>query len=347
MRALRLEALCLLAIGGGFACCQQQSQFPAAPTDAGPIGEEAGTGREAGEPITCTSTFPRDGCDQPTPSEYCRDGWCSVPAGCFIMGSPECDWGRGLYNEDEHRVTMTHGFLIQQFETTQQQWGDLGLDNPSGLTPDGLGDCIAAECPVGNVSWYDALEFANRRSQRDGLAGCYKLEGCTGSIAHELKCAVAEGAVPNIYDCRGYRLPTEAEWEYAARAGTQTSFYSGWITKGGPSGDCERDEALEPIAWYCSNANRLSHPVGGKRANAWGLHDMIGNVYEWVWDGYNKRYPTVPVVDPGAVLEPEVERIKRGGSSIGSAAICKVSQRLAGTPELHRPGGGFRLVRTQ
>ena len=120
----------------------------------------------------------------------CSSGWCRVPAGSFTMGSPPGEWiGRALVSEDQVDVTLTRSFLIQQFENTQAQWTALGLPNPSGLMKDGTGDCADPECPVGNVTWFEAVEFANRLSESEGKPRCYDLQGCAGEEGAGLHCA--------------------------------------------------------------------------------------------------------------------------------------------------------------
>ena len=133
------------------------------------------------------------------------------------MGAPWCEPGRSRARTDPVQVTLTRAFRIGQFEVTQNEWTNLGLPNPSGVNPDGTGDCIDNDCPVGKITWVEALAFTNLLSSHVGLPECYVLEGCTGEVGRGMLCSTARSANASIYDCRGYRLPTGAEWEYAAR----------------------------------------------------------------------------------------------------------------------------------
>jgi len=201
-----------------------------------------------------------------------------IPPGAFDMGSPESEAGRSA-NETRHRVTLTKGFWMGKYEVTQGQWMRVRGDNPSQFKY--AGD----RAPVDNVSWADCQFFI-----------------------------VALNAMAKGTGVR-YRLPTEAEWEYACRAGTQTALYNGPLTIKGTLNGPELDE----IAWYGGNsgvtggwgfdtrnwrdrqfdsARSGTHPVGQKKPNAWGLYDMLGNVSEWVGDNYTNDLGTAAVTDP-------------------------------------------------
>ncbi len=263
------------------------------------------------------------------------------------MGSPECQVGRALYNEDEVQVTLTHDFEIGQFEASQAEWTHLGLPNPSGVTDAGTGDCLAPDCPVGGITWFDALEYANRFSAARGLPACYRLEGCTGALGQNLKCTGAKQTTDSIYECSGYRLPTEAEWEYAVRAGSRDAFYGGPMLPQPDPSKCLEQPNLESSAWYCRNSGGKTHPRGQRVPNAWGLHDTLGNAFEWVSDEYSGLgYGTGPLVDPGAVLGTKSERVRRGGVVIGWGPLCTVSKRLSNKWDSGGPAHGFRLART-
>ncbi|MCL4234486.1 MAG: formylglycine-generating enzyme family protein, partial [Deltaproteobacteria bacterium] len=182
-----------------------------------------------------------------------------IPAGTFTQGSPEEEMGHSIL-EEQREVTISKAFYMMKYEVTQSLWlAVMGEINP-----------YQVECgdnyPVTVVSWMGAVEFANLLSTEFGYTECYEIGETTATWDQ---------------NCTGFRLPTEAEWEYAARAGTDTAFYNGDIVDPGCA-----DEGLLDIAWYCG-AGYAAHEVGLKDGNAWGLHDMLGNVWEWTFDGYD------------------------------------------------------------
>ncbi|MBI4705436.1 MAG: formylglycine-generating enzyme family protein [Deltaproteobacteria bacterium] len=277
----------------------------------------------------------------------CHDGWCRIPPGTFVMGSPEAEWGRGLKSEDQVEVTFTRGFLIQQHEMTQREWTAHDLPNPSGLMENGTGDCLDPDCPVGNVTWFEAVAFANVLSQAEGLPTCYELEGCSAKLGEGMTCETAKLTASTLYECKGYRLPTEAEWEYAVRAGTTTAFYSGDITVYPNKSDCNPDPNLEASGWYCYTAGTRTHPVGQRKPNGWGLYDMSGNAFEWVHDHYTPSgYGEGPLTDPDGEVVLDNDRVFRGGGFNVWATTCRSADRLSGSWNDRGPGLGFRLVRT-
>ena len=280
-----------------------------------------------------------------------------IPPGTFCMGSPdgstECmgetppsELGRSS-NETLHEVTLTRGFFLQETEVTQRQWTAMGFTNPSSFDECGL------DCPVETVNWWEAVAYVNALSEAEGLTPCYTLEGeCDPSEAGtDIDCdgiTVSDPAASgNPYLCEGYRLPTEAEWEYAYRAGTRTAFYNGGISQTG----CDSDPNLIEIAWYCNNAGSTTHIVSplnggeGKASNAWGLYDMSGNVWEWVWDWYQSDYyasspPSNPLGGTGS------DRVLRGGSWFYFAQSCRAANRNRGDPGARSYSLGFRLARS-
>ena len=231
-----------------------------------------------------------------------------IQAGMFQMGSPATEPGRDDDEGPVHQVTVSQPFYLGKYEVTQGQWQAVMGNNPSDLS-----DC-GATCPITGVSWDGTQQFITALNRQEGAYV--------------------------------YRLPTEAEWEYAARAGTQTAYHFG---------NAARDLAL--YAWYGEVLFFGSiHPVGQKRPNAWGLYDMHGNVWEWVADWYG-AYPRGSVTDPRGP-STGVSRVTRGGYWNGAARYCRVANRNRGpySPSFHigDSGGsgdvhlfyGFRLART-
>ncbi len=239
----------------------------------------------------------------------CADGFVAISDGSFMMGAPASDYQR-QDDEAHRRVTLTRGFCLQSTEVTQGQWATLMGSNPSHF------DSCGADCPVEQVSWEDAAGYANALSVSEGLAACY-----TPS------CAVVGGG--SVYECAGYRLPTEAEWEVAARAGTTSARYG----------------EVDDIAWYDRNAEGQTHPVGGRAPNAWGLYDMLGNVWEWTHDRYEGEYGTSAQTDPaGPSSGPS--RVSRGGSWLGNARGTRAALRFRDAPAFRLGHIGFRLSRS-
>jgi formylglycine-generating enzyme required for sulfatase activity len=231
------------------------------------------------------------------------------------MGSPENEPGR-YPNERRHRVRLTRAFYMLRYEVTQGQFRRLMGYNPSHFSSCG------ANCPVEQVNWHEACAYANALSRSRGMEECYDCKGSGRGVRCDAK---AQYRGSNYYNCSGYRLPTEAEWEYAARAGTSTAFYSGGITHTGF--DCGRDANLDKIGWYCGNSGNKTHPVGRKQANAWGLYDMAGNVWEWVYDRYQDSYSGLPNVDPVGPNSGSY-RVYRGGSYAYYALYCRAASRI-------------------
>ena len=215
-----------------------------------------------------------------------------IPAGGFLMGSPSDEDGR-FPNERQHEVRISQGFWMGKYEVTQGEW-----EAVMGGSPSYHSEC-GPRCPVEMVSWEDAQEFIGSLNERESGRG-YR-----------------------------YRLPTEAEWEYAARAGTMEARYG----------------ELDDVAWYWDNSGRNPHPVGQKRANSWGLHDMLGNVWEWTGDWYG-GYPSGPVTDNWRPVSGRY-RVIRGGSWSGYARFVRSTIRGTGSPGTRYRYVGFRLVRTE
>jgi formylglycine-generating enzyme required for sulfatase activity len=193
---------------------------------------------------------------------------------------------------------------------------------------------------VETVTWDEAAAYCNALSAEESFDACYECTGTGGDVS----CVLAP-AYATVYDCPGYRLPTEAEWEYAARAGTTAATYNGELPA---SLACRPNETLDPIAWWCGNAEETTHPSGMLDANAWGLYDMLGSVWEWCHDRpTGEDYPPEAVTDPTGA-DTGVARVARGGSwyIYHDAATNRAAARGGLAHDLGRRFQGFRPVRT-
>ncbi len=264
------------------------------------------------------------------------------------MGSPECEWGRGRDSENENDTTLTHEFLIKQTEVTNADWRTVvGTEPPNAPEPTFAG-CTEPECPLGSVTWFEALWLANQWSKKEGLAECYALGGCTRAAGEGMVCSDVRVSTGTVYDCKGYRLPTEAEWEYSARAGTRSATFAGDILLKGDLTACARDGVLTQIGWYCANSGRTTHSVRGLASNGWGLFDVAGNQQEWVWGRYSgEGYGSPPRVDPDASHEASEIAITRGGGAFSPPPFLRSAWRDFHARSIRSPGIGFRLARTR
>ncbi|MFC1895991.1 formylglycine-generating enzyme family protein [Thermodesulfobacteriota bacterium] len=228
-----------------------------------------------------------------------------IGPGSFMMGSPSDEPGRDS-DETLHRVTLTKGFSMQTTEVTQGQWKAVMGSNPSKFQE--CGD----DCPVENVSWEDCQEFISRLNEKEGTSM--------------------------------YRLPTEAEWEYACRAGSSTAFASGGIREQ----ECAHDPNLDAMGWYCSNSGKKTLPVGQKEPNDWGLHDMHGNVWEWCQDRSEWKNGVATDTYKDGVVDPLCntgsKRVNRGGSWKDHARYCRSAVRISYGPAHRYYILGFRVA---
>ena len=244
------------------------------------------------------------------------DNMVLIPAGTFQMGNTGAYSGNGN-DKPVHAVTITRDFLMSKFEITQKQYELVTGLKPSYYKGDNL--------PVEQVSWYDAIAYCNKRSEMEGFEKCYS------------------GSGDNIvcdWNANGYRLPTEAEWEYACKAGTTTDFYNGSLT----NPDCSPlDLNLDKIGWYCGNSSK-THEVGQKDPNAFKLYDMSGNVSEWCWD-WIYTYGGSSETDPIGPYSG-TSRTSRGGLYFHSASKARSSYRSYGSPDNSYNSQGFRVCRT-
>lgn len=231
-----------------------------------------------------------------------------LPVGKFRMGSRKYD-----DEQPVHAVKISKRFALSETEVTQGQYKAVMGENPSRFKDLPEWEML----PVEQVSWLDAVNYCNKLSASEGLSPCYVLQG------DEVRW---EGL-----GCQGYRLPTEAEWEYAARADEATE-YAG-------------SDQLDQVAWHSGNSDNKTHPVGTKKANAWFLRDMSGNVWEWVWDWYAERYQEAGGQDPIGPASGS-ERVVRGGSWIFVAEGARVADRAGFAPTDRGGNVGFRLARS-
>jgi formylglycine-generating enzyme required for sulfatase activity len=261
-----------------------------------------------------------------------------IPGGNFQMGTAATERGH-RWDEEVHEVTLTRGFFMGSHEVTQGQWQAVFGNNPSRF-----GDC-GPQCPVESVSWFEAAAFANALSAAEGLPECYDLEGCTGTIGEGMWCqSPGEYIGPS---CRGYRLPTEAEWERATRAGTQTRFSHGDALEcDDVSGYCSLHD--EYMWWGGNNTPDSTKPVGLKSPNPWGLYDLHGNVYEWTADRCESSLGSDPVIDPHyPMVEDAYRMMVRGGSRVSTAQESRSAARRCRHRSETISWTGFRLVRTE
>ena len=203
-------------------------------------------------------------------------------------------------------------FLIGHSQVTQELWESVMGANPSSQK--------GAHLPVHDVSWFDCVYFCNKLSGLEGLAPAYEVCSSYDEIGNEY-----EPEVTLNKEANGYRLPTEAEWEYAAKAGGEFK-YSG-------------SDTLDEVAWYEGNSGFETHPVGQKQANGWGLYDMTGNVWEWCNDEWDN--------EPSSPFHGDKLRVIKGGCWGSDGENCRVSTRYGLASYAKERGTGVRLCRSQ
>ncbi len=240
--------------------------------------------------------------------------------GSFYMGSPESEKGRET-DEKQHKVKITRGFYMSITEVTQGQWFKLMKKNNAAFSECG------SDCPVERVSWNQCKEFIKKLNKYERT--------------------------------KKYRLPTEAEWEYACRAGSKKAFYNGSIS----ITNCGKDPKLDKIGWYCGNSGEVnpvyklkSHRVARKKPNKWGLYDMLGNVQEWVedsceWKDWSGRIGVITDTYVDGIVNPLSRKgdrkIFRGGSWNMSAKYSRSANRSYYRPNASRNNIGFRVVKSK
>ena len=246
-----------------------------------------------------------------------RPALVRLPGGSFLMGSPEGEEG-AEDDERPQRLIEVPAFSLCQTEVTQGQYEAVMGTNPS--------DCdygCGEKLPVQTVVWFEAIAYLNKLTEQESealvalgeaaLTACY--EGSGEDVAW-------------VSGCTGYRLPTEAEWEYAARAGTTTSWSFG-----------EDPAVIRDYAWYSGNSGGMIHAVGTKKPNPWGLYDLHGNVWEWVWDAYSSS-------SSGKVANSSgIRRVLRGGAFNSAPEHLRSADRSGFSGENRNGDNGFRCAR--
>ena len=234
------------------------------------------------------------------------DDFVFVEGGTFQMGSND-----GQNNEKPVHTVTVSSFYMCEHEVTQEEWRAVMKSDPSYFKGD--------KRPVEQISWYQAIEYCNARSSAEKLTECYRSSG---------------GVYYCDFSANGYRLPTEAEWEFAAKGGTKSSLeqpYSGSST-------------IDLVAWYDVNSGNTTYPVMTKKPNALGIYDMSGNVWEWCWD-WKGSYSSGSQTDPVGASSG-AGRVLRGGGWCGDASSCRVAGRNCDSPGYSNSGLGFRVVRS-
>ncbi|MBT3784174.1 formylglycine-generating enzyme family protein [bacterium] len=245
-----------------------------------------------------------------------------IPPGEFSMGSTRREIGHHGDEGPIRKVEISRGFWLSKFEVTQAQWKSVVLANPSRFM-----NC--PECPVEQVSWNDAWQFVDILNNKNGcLKSLTAEQGGIDSIRGALDKTELEG-IPS--GC--YRLPTEAEWEYAARADTNTAY------------SFDSTSRVNDHAWQVTNARGRTYPVGQKKPNPWGLHDIYGNVWEWVYDRYADSYSGAKTENPKGPLHGQ-HRVGRGGGFNLTGGFCRSASRHWSAPDVRYCYIGFRLLRT-
>ena len=249
-------------------------------------------------------------------------GLVYIPGATYVMGTQFLD--RSEYERPRHQVSLAP-LLIGKTEVSQALWQEVMGFNPSVRTD--------SRQPVTNVSWYQVLEFCNLLSQRDGLSPCYSINKGFPDANNVSDFDSLRYSVSCNWDASGYRLPTEAEWEYAAKCGDN---YNKLKFSG--------SNRINEVAWYLANSGDRVQACGQKKANAFGLYDMSGNVFEWCWD-YWGPYSKEAVIHPKGA-KSGAYRVIRGGSWQSEPDLCNSTYRGGNAAADSSKDLGFRIVRS-
>ncbi|MBN2382368.1 SUMF1/EgtB/PvdO family nonheme iron enzyme [bacterium] len=269
-----------------------------------------------------------------------------IPPGTFAQGSPEDEPCRAS-DETQFNHTLTRTIVVMETEVTRQMWADLLAVQPSlPADPTDTNFGSGMNNPVQNLTWYEAVLFANLLSLQNGFEQCYFLDSDFTIPIDPTN--YADGTYYCDFAASGYRLLSEGEWEYATRAGTTTPFScpeTNYSSATCDSASCSPGTlpVLEQYAYFCPSDTSSSRPVGGKLANPWNLYDMHGNVWEWVWD-LMATYPGDTTDYTGA--DTGTCRVRRGGTHGDTALWCRSAVRACNTYTVRYSGTGFRLTRT-
>jgi formylglycine-generating enzyme required for sulfatase activity len=239
-----------------------------------------------------------------------------IPAGEFLMGSPDSDKDAVPHEKPQHPVKISRLFYLGVHEVTQGQFKQVMGANPSRFTG-------SDDLPVDQATWYEAIDFCNALSVKEKRPPYYRV---TPSKGGEPSVEIAGGT--------GYRLPAEAEWEYACRAGSTGRYFFG-----------DDESVLATRAWSGVNSGNKTHPVGQMPANAFGLHDMHGNLWEWCWDWYDEHAHANARTDNPTGPASGVARVARGGSWWNDPKALRSANRWAYGPSGRLRQFGFRVAR--
>lgn len=302
----------------------------------------------AGIPVT--TEFPMAGGEYAAGDLYTVDSIVEnlryIPAGTYFQGVRSYEPGQFWDETPRFRHTLTKNLVVMETEVTRQMWKNLrALQSSLPADPTVQDFGAGMSHPVQNISWYEAVLFANLLSVQQGLTRVYYLDG-TFTVPLNYG-NYRTGEIHADWNANGYRLPTEGEWEYFARAGTITPFsvnepgYFHWT-----QGSCNAEvlPVLEGVAWYCANAGNATHPVGSKAANSWGLKDVHGNVQEFCWDWYS--YYTGETWTDYRGPSSGSYRTLRGGSYDTLPFLLRSATRNYLPPGFYFSTTGFRLVRS-